>query len=126
MMRLARLALFMTATLALSTTAVAQDATPVEELSTRIDSLRSQYENFSHDVAALEGEQRELAAQLDSLRQRSDELESARQTALEEMNNRYRQLIDDPYTDISSAQKSYQQAVLAHQRNKDDIKTQVQ
>jgi len=125
MMRLARLALFVTTSLALSATVVAQEAT-VEEISTKIGTLESQYENFSENVAALEAEHEELKSQLSSLRARSDELERARTQALEEMNNRYRQLIDDPETDISTAQQAYQQAVLAHQRNKEDIKTQVQ
>ncbi|RUO66113.1 Formylglycine-generating enzyme, required for sulfatase activity, contains SUMF1/FGE domain [Pseudidiomarina planktonica] len=125
MMRLARLALFVTTSLALSGTVVAQEAT-VEEISTNISTLQSQYENFSENVAGLEAEHRNLVEQLNSLRSRSDELERARLNALEEMNNRYRQLIDDPETDISTAQKAYQQAVLAHQRNKEDIKTQVQ
>lgn len=125
MMRLARLALFVTTSLALSGPVVAQEAT-VEEISTNISTLQTQYENFSENVAGLEAEHRNLVEQLNSLRARSDELERARLNALEEMNNRYRQLIDDPDTDISTAQKAYQQAVLAHQRNKEDIKTQVQ
>lgn len=125
MMRLARLALFVTTSLALSATAFAQEAT-VEEISTQINDLQLQYENFSTNVATLESDFENLQTQLRDLRARSAELERARMTALEEMNNRYSQLIDDPNTDISTAQQAYQQAVMAHQRNKEDIKNQLQ
>ncbi|WP_237738522.1 SUMF1/EgtB/PvdO family nonheme iron enzyme [Idiomarina xiamenensis] len=98
----------------------------VEEISNQISTLQSQYENFSDNVDSLVREEQQLREQLQSLRKRSDELEAARKAALEEMNNRYQLLIEDPSVDISSAQQSYQQAVAAHQQNKEDIKTQVQ
>ena len=98
----------------------------VEEISNQIATLETEYENFSDTVATLQREEQQLREQLQSLRERNRSLEEQRQTALEEMNNRYQQLVDDPSIDIAGAQEAYKEAVMAHQQNKEDIKTQVQ
>ncbi|WP_290653865.1 SUMF1/EgtB/PvdO family nonheme iron enzyme [Idiomarina sp.] len=131
MMRLARLAVIMASTLTFASTALAQqesDATQmsVEEISNQIATLQTEYDNFSDTVATLQREEQQLREQLQSLRERNRELEQQRQVALEEMNNRYQQLVDDPSIDIAGAQEAYKEAVMAHQQNKEDIKTQVQ
>ena len=131
MMRLARLAVIMASTLTFASTALAQqesDATQmsVEQISNQIATLETEYENFSDTVATLQREEQQLREQLQSLRERNGSLEQQRQTALEEMNNRYQQLVDDPSIDIAGAQQAYKEAVMAHQQNKEDIKTQVQ
>lgn len=131
MMRLARLAVIMASTLTFASTALAQqesDATQmsVEEISNQIATLETEYENFSDTVATLQREEQQLREQLQSLRERNNALEQQRQTALEEMNHRYQQLVDDPSIDIAGAQEAYKEAVMAHQQNKEDIKTQVQ
>ena len=131
MMRLARLAVIMASTLTFASTALAQqesDATQmsVEEISNQIATLQTEYDNFSDTVATLQREEQQLREQLQSLRERNRGLEQQRQVALEEMNNRYQQLVDDPSIDIAGAQEAYKEAVMAHQQNKEDIKTQVQ
>ncbi|MGM0525349.1 MAG: SUMF1/EgtB/PvdO family nonheme iron enzyme [Pseudomonadota bacterium] len=131
MMRLARLALVMASTLTFASTALAQQESDtaqmsVEEISNQIATLQTDYENFSDTVATLQREEQQVREQLQSLRERNKELEQQRQAALEEMNNRYQQLVDDPSIDIAGAQEAYKEAVMAHQQNKEDIKTQVQ
>lgn len=131
MMRLARLAVIMASTLTFASTALAQqesDATQmsVEEISNQIATLQTEYDNFSDTVATLQREEQQLREQLQSLRERNRQLEQQRQAALEEMNVRYQQLVDDPSIDIAGAQEAYKEAVMAHQQNKEDIKTQVQ
>jgi formylglycine-generating enzyme required for sulfatase activity len=121
----------MASTLTFASTALAQqesDATQmsVEEISNQIATLQTEYDNFSDTVATLQREEQQLRQQLQSLRERNRELEQQRQVALEEMNNRYQQLVDDPSIDIAGAQEAYKEAVMAHQQNKEDIKTQVQ
>lgn len=131
MMRLARLAVIMASTLTFASTALAQQESDamqmsVEEISNQIATLQTEYDNFSDTVATLQREEQQLREQLQSLRERNRELEQQRQVALEEMNNRYQQLVDDPTIDIAGAQEAYKEAVMAHQQNKEDIKTQVQ
>ena len=131
MMRLALLAVMTASTLTFASTALAQQASgetqmSVEEIANQITTLQTKYDNFADTVATLQREEQQLEQQLQSLRERNDDLEQQREAALEEMNNRYQQLVDDPTIDIAGAQEAYKQAVMAHQQNKDDIKTQVQ
>ncbi|WP_404401344.1 SUMF1/EgtB/PvdO family nonheme iron enzyme [Idiomarina seosinensis] len=131
MMRLARLALVMASTLTFASTALAYQETEqsqlsVGEISNQIATLETEYENFSNTVANLLEEERQLKERLASLRERSDSLEQRRQSALNEMNERYQQLVDDPSIDIAGAQQAYKEAVMAHQENKKEINQLVQ
>lgn len=131
MMRLARLAVIMASTLTFASAAMAQQQSEVapmsvEEISNQITTLKAEYDNFSDTVATLQREEQQLREQLASLRERNRMLEQQREAALQEMNNRYQQLVDDPTIDIAGAQQAYKEAVMAHQQNKEDIKTQVQ
>ncbi|RUO80131.1 sulfatase modifying factor 1 [Idiomarina tyrosinivorans] len=125
MMRLARMAFLLASTLTIASTMAAEEAQSVEDISKQINSLQTQYENFSGNIAQLEQQKQKLEDQLANLRKRNDELENARQAALDEMNKRYQLLVEDPTIDIVSAQNAYKEAVMAHQQNKENIKTQV-
>ena len=125
MMRLARLALVMASTLTFASTALAQQEMTVEEIANQISTLESDFENFSGTVNTLQQEERDLREKLQNLRERNSELETKRESALAEMNDRYQRLVEDPTIDIAGAQEAYKQAVMAHQQNKADIKQQV-
>ncbi|EAQ31342.1 hypothetical protein [Idiomarina baltica] len=130
MMRLAQLALVMASTLTIASPAYAlqeqQQSMTVEQISDKITSLQNEYDNYTQTVQRLKDEAEQLEQKLTSLRERNQTLEKQRQTALQEMNNRYQQLVDDPTIDIAGAQQAYKEAVMAHQQNKKDIATQIQ
>ena len=130
MMRLAQLALVMASTLTIASPAYAlqeqQQSMTVEQISDKITSLQNEYDNYTQTVQRLKDEAEQLEQKLASLRERNQTLEKQRQTALQEMNNRYQQLVDDPTIDIAGAQQAYKEAVMAHQQNKKDIATQIQ
>ncbi|MCC5855848.1 MAG: SUMF1/EgtB/PvdO family nonheme iron enzyme [Idiomarina sp.] len=124
MMRMARLALAVAASLAWVSTVNANEAS-VTDIQAQIERIQAQYQSAEQREESLRAEERQLRERLQELRQRSETLEQERRLALEEMNERYQLVITDPSTDISSAVQTYQRAVDAHQENLTRIRDQV-
>lgn len=123
-MRIAPLSLLISASL-LASSAIAQDTATVTGIESEISTKQTEYDNSTQILEKHLKEESQLQSQLDLLRTRSTELDKEKNQALDAMNEMYRRLIDDPTLDISTAQSRYQQAVVDHKQNKDDIAMQL-
>ncbi|WP_404341249.1 SUMF1/EgtB/PvdO family nonheme iron enzyme [Pseudoalteromonas mariniglutinosa] len=123
-MRIAPLSLLISVSL-LATSAFAQDTATVTAIESEISTKQVEYDNSTTILEKHLKEENQLQTQLELLRARSTELDKEKNQALDAMNEMYRRLIDDPSLDISKAQARYQQAVVDHKQNKDDISMQL-
>ncbi|MFK3870638.1 SUMF1/EgtB/PvdO family nonheme iron enzyme [Pseudoalteromonas rhizosphaerae] len=123
-MRIAPLSLLISASL-FASSAFAQDTATVTGIESEISIKQAEYDNATQILEKHLKEESQLQSQLDLLRTRSTELDKEKNQALDAMNEMYRRLIDDPTIDISAAQARYQQAVVDHKQNKDDIAMQL-
>ncbi|WP_394192840.1 SUMF1/EgtB/PvdO family nonheme iron enzyme [Pseudoalteromonas atlantica] len=123
-MRIAPLSLLISASL-FASCAFAQDTATVSGIESEISIKQAEYDNSTQILEKHLKEESQLQSQLDLLRARSAELDKEKNQALDAMNEMYRRLIDDPTIDISTAQARYQQAVVDHKQNKDDIAMQL-
>ena len=123
-MRIAPLSLLISASL-LASSAFAQDTATVTGIESEISIKQAEYDNSTQILEKHLKEESQLQNQLDLLRTRSTALDKEKNQALDAMNEMYRRLIDDPTLDISTAQARYQQAVVDHKQNKDDIAMQL-
>ncbi|CAM4187022.1 SUMF1/EgtB/PvdO family nonheme iron enzyme [Pseudoalteromonas ostreae] len=123
-MRIAPLSLLISASL-FASSAFAQDTATVTGIESEISIKQAEYDNATQILEKHLKEESQLQSQLDLLRTRSAELDKEKNQALDAMNEMYRRLIDDPTIDISAAQARYQQAVVDHKQNKDDIAMQL-
>jgi len=123
-MRIAPLSLLISASL-LASSAIAQDTATVTGIESEISTKQAEYDNSTQILEKHLKEESQLQSQLDLLRTRSTELDKEKNQALDAMNEMYRRLIDDPTLDIGTAQSRYQQAVVDHKQNKDDIAMQL-
>lgn len=117
-MRLAQTSL-MIAVLLSSPTLLAEEAgqLSVTQINNQISSVQSQLEQAIAQRRDLEQQVRATSERLNSAREASATLERERRQALEQMNRRYRELVDNPTLDINEVQQAYQQAVAEEQRN---------
>ncbi len=123
-MRITPLSLLITASL-LASSAFAQDTATVTGIESEISVKQTEYDNSTRILDKHLKEESQLQNQLELLRSRSTELDKEKNQALDAMNEMYRRLIDDPSINITSAQSRYQQAVVDHKQNKDDISMQL-
>ena len=123
-MRIAPLSLLVSASL-FASSVFAQDTATVTGIESEISIKQAEYDNATQILEKHLKEESQLQSQLDLLRTRSTELDKEKNQALDAMNEMYRRLIDDPTIDISAAQSRYQQAVVDHKQNKDDIAMQL-
>lgn len=123
-MRMARLALAVTASLACIAGVHAEERS-VAEIQSQIERIQTQYQSAEQREEQLRSEERQIRQRLEELRQRSETLENQRRDALEAMNEQYQLVITDPSTDIASAVQTYQQAVDAHQENLNRVRQTV-
>ena len=123
-MRIAPLSLLVSASL-FASSVFAQDTATVTGIESEISIKQAEYDNATQILEKHLKEESQLQSQLDLLRTRSTELDKEKNQALDAMNEMYRRLIDDPTIDISAAQARYQQAVVDHKQNKDDIAMQL-
>ncbi|RUO30616.1 sulfatase modifying factor 1 [Aliidiomarina sedimenti] len=93
----------------------------VAEIESQISTIESQYQSTQEERREMEAQLNSVRERLEQARQQSEAVEQERRQALEQMNRRYRELVDNPETDISEAQQAYQQAVVNAQRNTQQV-----
>lgn len=93
----------------------------VAEIERQISTIESQYQATLEERREMEADLQSVRDRLAQARQESETVEQERRQALERMNRRYRELVDNPETDISEAQQQYQQAVMNAQRNAQQV-----
>ncbi|RUO26672.1 sulfatase modifying factor 1 [Aliidiomarina minuta] len=120
-MRLVQVALIITAVSLAWLPAQAEEKASVSEIEARINQVQMQYNSFTDQVDQMTAEEQRLRQQLTQLREQSSGLERQRRQALDQMNRLYREMVDNPDTDISAAQSEYQSAVRAHQQNLEQV-----
>lgn len=97
----------------------------VESLEIQLGSKEAEYESFITSLSLLNTQVESEADKLSLLRSQGDELQTARDQALLNMNEQYEALVDNPEQDIVQAQNAYRQAILNQKQNKDNIKASV-
>ena len=97
----------------------------VESLEVQLSSKEAEYESFITSLSLLNTQVANETDKLGLLRSQGDELQTARDQALLNMNEQYEALVDNPDQDIVQAQHAYRQAIQNQKQNKDDIKTSV-
>jgi formylglycine-generating enzyme required for sulfatase activity len=97
----------------------------VEGLEIQLGSKEAQYESFITSLSVLNTQVGNESDKLNLLRSQGDELKTARDEALLNMNEQYEALVDNPEQDIVQAQNAYRQAIQKQKQNKEDIKTSV-
>lgn len=119
MNRLARIAI----ALAMSASpliAIAQQST-VADIEQQIQLKESDYNNYNTNLESQISLASDLEQELEELRSKGVLIEADRVLALNEMNNQYEAMIENPDLDITQAQAKYQQSVRDHKSNKDAI-----
>lgn len=118
-MRLAQTSIMIAALLTSATLFAAQEREElsVAEINNQISTIESQYRSARDERHKLESELSAARERLAETREQSDVIERERRATLEQMNRRYRELVDDPTVDISEAQQAYQDAVRHEQSN---------
>jgi len=97
----------------------------VESLNIQLDNKEVEYETFLASLNLLNTHVTNENNKLGLLRSQGDDLTTARNQALLNMNEQYEALVDNPEQDIVQAQNAYRQAILEQKRNKDGIKDSV-
>lgn len=97
----------------------------VESLEVQLSSKESEYESFITSLSLLSTQVDNETDKLGLLRSQGDDLQTAREQALLNMNEQYEALVDNPEQDIAQAQNAYRQTILNQKQNKDDIKASV-
>lgn len=121
-MRLARTTTLIAALLAVPAVfADTEGQASVADIQRQISSVEGQYEEAQRNRIGMQEQINDLRSRLAAAREQSAVVEQERRQALERMNRRYRELVDDPNTDISEAQQGYQQSVVNAQRNANQI-----
>lgn len=93
----------------------------VAEIEQQIEQKQSEFDNYNKNLDVEINASRALEQELGKLRDRSAALEQDRLRALNEMNQAYEKLVEDPSLNIDSARQAYSAAVKAHKDNKDAI-----
>lgn len=121
-MRLARTTTLIAALLAVPAVfANTEGQASVADIQRQISSVEGQYEEAQRNRIGMQEQISDIRRRLEAAREQSSVVEQERRQALERMNRRYRELVDNPNTDISEAQQEYQQAVVNAQRNANQI-----
>ncbi|TMM45655.1 PEGA domain-containing protein [Colwellia ponticola] len=97
----------------------------VESLEVQLSSKEAEYENFIASLSILNTQVANEEEKLNLLRSKGNELTTARNQALVNMNKQYEALVDNPEQDIVEVQNAYRKAILAQKNNKDGIKNSV-
>ncbi|AWL13408.1 Non-specific serine/threonine protein kinase [Saliniradius amylolyticus] len=119
MNRIAHLALAIALTY--STGLIAQQSDSVEDIRQQIQTNQSEYDSYHQTLQKEQAQANQLESELADLRQKNKELEEQRQQRLNQMNQQYEKIIEDPSVDIEQYRQSYLEAVRAHKQNKDAI-----
>lgn len=101
--------------------AEAQTVSSVSEVRNEIKEVEAQYSELNERVESAKERERNLRAQLDSLREQSSAKEADQRRALERLNQKYRELIDNPEVDMSAAQREYADAVREQREHQNEI-----
>ncbi len=97
----------------------------VDSLEILLSSKEAEYKSFITSLSLLNTQVGNETDKLGLLRSQGDELQTARDQALLNMNEQYEALVDNPEQDIVQAQNAYREAILDQKTNKDDIKLTV-
>lgn len=98
----------------------------VESLEIQLNSKEAEYESFITSLSLLNTQVENETDKLGLLRSQRDDLQTARDQALLNMNEQYEAMIDNPDQDIVQSQNAYRQAIQNQKQNKDDIKSSVE
>ncbi|MGX5913134.1 SUMF1/EgtB/PvdO family nonheme iron enzyme [Aliidiomarina sp. Khilg15.8] len=101
--------------------AEAQTVSSVSEVRNEIKEVEAQYSELNERLESARERERNLRSQLNSLREQSSAKEAEQRRALERLNQKYRELIDNPEVDMSAAQKEYADAVRAQRDHQKEI-----
>lgn len=93
----------------------------VTQINKQISTAQAQLSDTVAERRNYEDQVQQITAQLQSARQASESLQVERREALERMNRRYRELVDNPNVDITEAQRNYQSAVEEEHRNQQQL-----
>jgi len=97
----------------------------VEGLEVQLSNKEAKYEDFIASLNVLNTQVANEQDKVSVLRSQGNELTTARNQALVNMNKQYEALVDNPEQDIVEVQNAYRKAILAQKTNKDGIKDSV-
>jgi len=125
-----RLALLAITVSCLSIGSQAFELAPIQDksvgsLEILLSSKEAEYKSFITSLSLLNTQVGNETDKLGLLRSQGDDLQTARDQALLNMNEQYEALVDNPDQDIVQAQNAYREAILDQKSNKDDIKITV-
>lgn len=99
----------------------AETVSSVSEVRSEIKEVEAQYSELNERLENAEESERDLRDQLSTLREESDSKEAQQRKTLERLNQKYRELLDNPEIDISSAQNEYAEAVREQRQHQQQI-----